>query len=123
MQPFIAYLYSIMSERAIARLTGVPRITLYRFKTGISVPSSKQLSALTRGYKSSQYQYLRSAGFPIHEARAWKGKTPAEINKGVIRITRMAEKISRTSKVSLENIMRGISHSYKDIDIMEKESP
>lgn len=119
MTTYFQYLYSIMSERQISKVTGIARSTLYDYKKGFYKPPAIRLTKFKVSYGKAVYQQLRSSGASIITAKRYQYTPPTNIDRLIIRHVRKAEDLAKRYSMDPEDILYSFGQSDKLIGEIE----
>ena len=109
-----------LSQRTISTLTGIPRISLYRYSRGLAVPSAERL-ATVRGYAwDVQYKYLRSQGASVVTAKRFMRGTIDTVDSVTKWIDEWAKNLAFKHDRPEEMIRLGLAKSRKSIEEIER---
>jgi hypothetical protein len=122
----VAWLSEYRPIREITRLINIPSSTLYAYKVGRYLPSASRYTKLANLYKRITYNYLRTAGANIVDAKRFSGYSPANISKVVDNYWKLANKIAKRENKDPADILDGIRKSrdrYEDYEKQGWDSP
>jgi len=109
-----------LSQRTISTLTGIPRISLYRYARGLAVPSTGRVAIVREFTWDVQYKYLRSQGASVVTAKRFMRGTIDSVESVTKWIDEWSKNLAFKHDRPEEMIRLGLAKSRKSIEEIER---
>lgn len=108
-----------ISERAISRQTGIPRSTLYSYRTGLFKPPAERTTIVHNYTRKVQYRHLRESGASTITANRFKNASLVRIEEVRTWHNDMTKYIADVYGKDEDSIRFGLSRTKRSVEDIE----